>query len=65
MAMTLRLPDDDAAALREYATESGRSMQDIAREAIHTYLAHRAQARAEILARIVHEDAALLDLLAR
>lgn len=40
-------------------------MQDIAREAIHTYLAQRTQARAEILARIVHEDAALLDLLAR
>ena len=65
MAMTLRLTDDDTEALRDYSAAAGRSMQDVAREAIRSYIEQRAQARDAILARIVHEDAALLDLLAK
>lgn len=65
MAMTLRLTDAETAALREYADKAGRSMQDVAREAIRDYVAERTRRRDEILARIVSEDAALLDLLAK
>lgn len=63
--MTLRLTDDETRALRDYAETAGRSMQDVAREAIRVYLEQRAQARAAILARIVTEDAELLKLLAK
>jgi predicted transcriptional regulator len=65
MAMTLRLTEEETAALRKYAENSGRSMQDVAREAIRGYLEDRAKVRADVLARIVREDAALLDLLAQ
>ncbi|PZS35701.1 MAG: DNA-binding protein [Pseudonocardiales bacterium] len=65
MAMTLRLTDDESAALRTYAQTSGRSMQDVAREAIRDYLAERTKRRDEILARIVTEDAELLNLLSK
>ena len=65
MAMTLRLTDDETQALRDFADATGRSMQDVAREAIRDYVAERTKARDEILARIVTEDAALLDLLAK
>lgn len=63
--MTLRLTDDETAALRAYAEATGRSMQDVARQAIRDYVAERGKARAAILKRIVDEDAALLDLLAQ
>lgn len=65
MAMTLRLTDEEAHALRSYAESAGRSMQDVAREAIRDYVAERTRTRDAILARIVREDAALLDLLAQ
>jgi predicted transcriptional regulator len=38
MAMTLRLDDDEAAALRQRADLEARSMQDVAREAIREYI---------------------------
>ena len=38
MAMTLRLTDDEAAALRERAQREGRSMQDVARTAVREYI---------------------------
>lgn len=38
MAMTLRLSDDEAAALRARAEAEQRSMQDVARGAIADYL---------------------------
>lgn len=38
MAMTLRLTDDEADALRRRARREGRSMQDVARDAIRTYI---------------------------
>jgi plasmid stability protein len=38
MAMTLRLTEDETAALRKRAEREGRSMQDTAREAIRRYI---------------------------
>ncbi|MEV7762113.1 ribbon-helix-helix protein, CopG family [Curtobacterium flaccumfaciens] len=38
MAMTLRLDDDEAAALRKRADLEERSMQDVARTAIREYV---------------------------
>jgi len=38
MAMTLRLSDDEAAALRERADREGRSMQEVARSAVRDYV---------------------------
>lgn len=63
--MTLRLTDEETATLRAYAESSGRSMQDVAREAIRDFVAERTRTRDAILARIVREDADLLDLLAK
>jgi plasmid stability protein len=39
MAMTLRLTDDEQAALRERAAAEGISMQDAARRAVREYVA--------------------------
>jgi hypothetical protein len=44
MAMTLRLTDEEQAALRERAAQDGISMQDAARRAVREYVeraAHR------------------------
>jgi predicted transcriptional regulator len=41
MAMTLRLTDEEAAALREQAEREGRSMQDVARSAVREYVDRR------------------------
>jgi predicted transcriptional regulator len=38
MAMTLRLTDDEADALRARAEAEGRSMQDVARAAVREYV---------------------------
>jgi plasmid stability protein len=38
MAMTLRLTDEQAAALRRRAAKEGRSMQQVARTALDDYL---------------------------
>jgi len=38
MAMTLRLTDEQAAALRARADKEGRSMQQVARSAVDDYL---------------------------
>jgi len=63
--MTLRLTEEETEALRSYAHDSGRSMQDVAREAIRAYVSDRTHRRAELLARIVAEDREALDLLAQ
>lgn len=42
MAMTLRLTDDEQAALRERAAAEGISMQDAARRAVREYVARGA-----------------------
>ncbi|HEX6389564.1 MAG TPA: ribbon-helix-helix protein, CopG family [Solirubrobacteraceae bacterium] len=38
MAMTLRLTDEETEALRRRAEREGRSMQDVAREAVRAYI---------------------------
>jgi predicted transcriptional regulator len=65
MAMNLRLTEEETEQLREYASSSGRSMQDVAREAIRDYVGERKQRRDQLIARIVTEDKDLLDLLAQ
>lgn len=38
MAMNLRLPEELATALRDLAQQTGRSQQDLAREALEEYI---------------------------
>ncbi len=44
MAMTLRLSDEESAALREHAKAQGRSMQQVARAAVREYIEARDRA---------------------
>jgi predicted transcriptional regulator len=54
MAMTLRLTDEERAALRRRAEREGRSMQQVAREAVRDYI-ERAS-RQELLDRVLDEE---------
>jgi len=54
MAMTLRLTDDEAAALRERAEREGRSMQDVARTAVREYIDRTS--RRELLDAVLDEE---------
>ena len=54
MAMTLRLTDDEAQALRERARREGRSMQAVAREAVRDYIERTS--RRELLDEVLDED---------
>ncbi len=63
MAMSLRLTDEESAALRSYADAHGQSMQEAAREAVRR-LTHEAR-RDDLIARIVERDRDLLDRLAQ
>ena len=54
MAMTLRLTDDDTAALRETARREGRSMQEVARGAVREYIDRTS--RRELLDRVLDEE---------
>ncbi len=65
MAATLRLPPDVQKALRETAAREGRSQNAIIIDAIRRYATDRTRRRDEAVSRIVAEDAALLDRLAR
>ncbi len=67
MAMTLRLDDDEAAALRQRADLEARSMQDIAREAIREYIEQHSRSDLidGILDRELPRYAEALDRLAR
>lgn len=56
MAMTLRLTDDETEALRQRARREGRSMQEVAREAVRVYIEQTS--RRELLDRILDEDLA-------
>ncbi|HEY8799169.1 MAG TPA: ribbon-helix-helix protein, CopG family [Candidatus Limnocylindrales bacterium] len=58
--MTLRLSPEETEALRETARREHRSMQEVAREAIATYVSSRTRRRDEHLAQILVEDADLL-----
>ena len=54
MAMTLRLTDDEADALRLRAEREGRSMQEVAREAIRDYVDRTS--RRELLDQVLDEE---------
>ena len=52
--MTLRLTDEELQALRRKAELEGRSMQDVAREAVREYVATRS--RAELLDQVLDRE---------
>lgn len=52
--MTLRLSDDEAAALRARAERENRSMQDVARAAVREYVENHS--RAELLDQVLDEE---------
>ncbi len=54
MAMTLRLSDDEADALRRRAEREGRSMQAVARSALRDYIERTS--RQELLDEILDEE---------
>ena len=54
MPMTLRLTDDEAAALRERADLESRSMQDVARQAVREYIDQHS--RADLLERVLDSE---------
>ena len=54
MAMTLRLTDDEADALRKRAELEGRSMQEIAREAVRQYI--EATSKRELIDRFLDQE---------
>jgi predicted transcriptional regulator len=54
MAMTLRLTDDETEALRRQAAVEGRSMQDVARQAIRDYV--EGHTRAELLEQVLDSE---------
>jgi predicted transcriptional regulator len=54
MAMTLRLTDDEADALRRRADHEGRSMQDVARQAVREYV--ETHSRAELLDQVLDQE---------
>jgi predicted transcriptional regulator len=54
MAMTLRLSDAEAKALRRRAEHEGRPMQEVARQAIREYV--EGHSRGELLDRVLDEE---------
>jgi predicted transcriptional regulator len=54
MAMTLRLTDSEARALRGRADHEGRPMQEVARQAIREYV--EGHSRAELLNRVLDQE---------
>ena len=54
MAMTLRLTDDEAEALRLRAEIEQRSMQEIARQAVRDYIERTS--RRDLLERVLDEE---------
>ncbi len=54
MAMTLRLSDDEADALRRRAQHEGRSMQEVARQAVREYV--DTTSRRELLDRVLDAE---------
>lgn len=59
-AMTLRLDETETARLRDVAAAEGRSMQDVAKTAIHQYVTNRATRLQSAIKRVRDEDAELL-----
>jgi hypothetical protein len=54
MAMTLRLTEHETDALRRRADLEGRSMQEVARQAIREYI--ESHSRADLLERVLDEE---------
>jgi plasmid stability protein len=54
MAMTLRLTDDETAALKVRAEREGRSMQELARQAVREYV--ESHSRAELLDEVLDAE---------
>lgn len=54
MAMTLRLTEEETENLRARAAEEGRSMQEVARQAVRDYI--EGVTRAELLERVLDEE---------
>jgi hypothetical protein len=54
MAMTLRLSDDEAEALRLRAELEGRSMQEVVRQAVREYV--ESHSRSDLLDRVLDEE---------
>jgi predicted transcriptional regulator len=54
MAMTLRLDDHETDALRRRAELEGRSMQDVARQAVRDYIERNS--KRELLDRVLDEE---------
>lgn len=54
MAMTLRLTDEEAEALRQRAEFEGRSMQEVVREAVRRYVEETS--RADLLDKVLDEE---------
>jgi predicted transcriptional regulator len=65
MAMTLRLTEEDADALRSCAQAEGVSMQELAQRAIRDYVMRRRQRLTTAIERVASDDAELLDRLSR
>jgi predicted transcriptional regulator len=54
MAMTLRLDDSESEALRQRAEREGRSMQEVARQAVREYVERTS--RRELLDQVLDEE---------
>ena len=54
MAMTLRLTEAETQALRERAEREGRSMQEVAREAVRDYVER--SSRRELVDQVLDEE---------
>jgi predicted transcriptional regulator len=54
MAMTLRLDENETEALRRRAELEGRSMQDVARQAVRNYTEHTS--KRELLDRVLDDE---------
>ena len=65
MAMTLRLSEEQTAALRNVADQEGLSMQEVALKAVDEYISKRQTRLKGIIERIATEDKELLDRLAQ
>jgi predicted transcriptional regulator len=54
MTMTLRLTDDESAALRRRAEQESRSMQDVARQAVREYIENHS--RSDLLDHVLDQE---------
>jgi predicted transcriptional regulator len=65
MAMTLRLSEKQAAALKRTADEAGISMQEAALQAVDEFINRRQKRLSDAISRVKNEDRELLRRLAQ